>query len=373
MVYNGFRVRVLPSFFLPFLIVLTGCGTTLRPVPAEWLTVPEAAAISADQLRRTVADAAPLIGPADGPAVPGIRIVREEAGARIYRDETPLTAGYLDIESFDVSADRGEVVFSAKREANYDVGLVHVEGSAVVWIPEDPADEVMPKWASRGHKAAFVLRNRGGDLMRTVHIPTAVHLLVNFPHGRIINFEWDRAAERFAVLWESPAASQRVEVMRYGGEERRMVTAPAVALPVTMSPFGSGLMLSPDPMTYGDRLPLVIWIAPGERNAWDDARAALLRSVRSAALVVEAPPDAALLEEIRETRWIDPSKIYLIDPNGAAPAIEGITSIVADATLPPATQKRSGRVIAVHPAVVKSFAARFIADQLKETSPSGHR
>ena len=372
MVYNGFRVRLSTRVSLPFLLVLTGCASTVLRVPTEWQTVPEAAVISAEQLGRTVADATPLATAPDAPAVPqGIRIVREEAGARIYRDTTALTPGYLDIESFDVSADRGEVAFSAKRESNYDVALVHVEGSPVVWIPEDPADEVMPKWASRGHKAAFILRNRGGDLMRTVHIPTAVQLLVNFPHGRVINFEWDRPAERFAVLWESPAASHRVEVMKYGGEDRRTAIPPAVTLPVAVNPFGSGLMLSPEAMTYGDRLPLVIWIAPGERNAWDDARAALLQSVRSAALIVESAPDAALLQQIRETRWIDASKIYLVDPNGAPSPIEGIISIVADASLQPATYERNGSVIGVHPAVVKSFAARFIADQLKESS--GHR
>lgn len=377
MIYNGFRVRASRRRYLPFLIVVTGCATALSTVPEAWRTVPEAATISPAQLRRAVAGTLPVAGAAAPPAPQppaDIRVVRDAEGARLFRGDVALTPVYEEIESFDVSLDRGEVIFSARRDANFDVGLVAIEGSAVNWIPEDPADELAPRWAPRGNKASFILRNPSGDFIRTVHIPTAVQLLVSFPNGRIRGLEWDRPAERFAVSWESPEASQRIEMMRYGGEERRIVVPPAVALPVAVAPFGSGLMLTPSSMRYEERLPLVIWISPGERNAWDDARGVLLQNNRVAALVVERAPDAALLETIRATPWVDASRMFLVDPaGGAPPPVEGITAIVADPALPGGTFRRRGSVIGVHPAVVKSFAARFISEKLKGTSPSAHR
>jgi hypothetical protein len=328
--------------------------------------VPETASISRRQLEHSAGITGPVApAPAAFPVPDDLRVVRDAGGARLFRGDKPLTPAYAEIESFDVSGERGEVVFSARRDSNFDIGLVSTDGSQVNWIPEDPADEISPKWASRGHKAAFIVRHSRGDLIRTVHIPTAVQLLVSFPSARIGDFVWDRAAEKLAVAWETAESAPRVEVMRYGGEERRTAIAPAVVLPVSSAPFGGGLMLSPTPIGYDERIPLVMWLAPGERNLWDDARAALMQSSRVAVLIVESAPDAALMEAIRGTRWIDTSRLYLVSPAVAAPALDGVTIIAADAALPAAKYSREGSLIRVHPAVIKSFAARLIADQLK--------
>ncbi|HEV2720455.1 MAG TPA: hypothetical protein VG323_10595, partial [Thermoanaerobaculia bacterium] len=46
------------------------------------------------------------------------------AHGQLFRGRTALTPRFAAIDSFDVSLDRREVVFSAKRTTNFDVGLV---------------------------------------------------------------------------------------------------------------------------------------------------------------------------------------------------------------------------------------------------------
>ncbi|HUP48526.1 MAG TPA: hypothetical protein VNA04_07030 [Thermoanaerobaculia bacterium] len=360
----------------PILTVFVSCASSLQPVPETWLSVPAAPAISREQLRRAVAETTPArrgeAAPA-GAAEERVAIVTDESGARLFRGKTPLTPPYGAIESFDVSLERREVIFSARRVESFDIGLVSLDGSGVNWVPEDPADELAPRWAPRGNKASFILRTAAGDLIRTVHIPTAVQLVVEFPFGLVRDFVWDGPAERFAVSWESAEAAPRIEVMRYGGEERRLAVPPAVRLDVDVAPFAGGLLLRPGSVSYGEKLPLVIWVSPGSRNAWNDARAALLQSSRVAALVVDRPPDAAVLAAIEEAGWVDRRRLYLVDPAGTSPPPAGVRTIRADPSVPPRHFRRDANVMLVDPSVVQSFAARFIADQLKGTSPSGHR
>lgn len=365
-------MRFSPALWVPFLAVFGGCATAVETAPEAWLSIPAAPAITPEQLRRAVADTSPLVRRQMPIETARVRIVRDGSGARLFRSDAPLTPAFEEIESFDVSMERREVVFSAKRPGGFDIGLVSLDGSEVNWVPGDPADEVAPQWAPRGHKVSYVIRHRGGDLVRTVHIPTAAQLVVDFPFGAVSDLAWDAPAERFAVAWETVDASPRLEVMRYGGEERRMVVPPAVQLDVAVAPFAGGLLVRPSSVAYNERLPLVIWVAPGRLNAWDDARGALLQDVRSAALVVDAPPDAAVMAAVRESGSIDPQAIYVVHAEGAAP-VDGATNIVGDPSLGRARYRRTGNVISADPAVVKSFAARFIAEQLKGTSPSGNR
>ena len=372
MVYNDRRMRFRAIVLIPFLAVFWGCLASVEPAPEGWLDVPRAPVVTQEQLRRAVADTSPAVRRDTAGETTDVRIVRDADGARLFRGETALTPPFGEIESFDVSLERKEVIFSARREGGFDIGLVALEGSDISWVPGDPADEVAPQWAPRGHKASYVIRHRGGDLVRTVHIPTAFQLVVDFPFGVVRGLAWDAPAERFAVAWETVDASQRIETMRYGGEARRMVAPPAVKLDVNVTPFAGGLLLRPSSVGYSERLPLVIWVAPEHLNAWDDARATLLQEVRSAALVVTAPPDAALLAAVRENRSLDPQAIYVVSAGGLAP-LEGATSIEGDPAVGGGRYRRNGSVISVDPAVVKSFAARFIAEQLKGTSPSGHR
>jgi hypothetical protein len=288
-----------------------------------------------------------------------VGVITDGEGARLYRGSVPLTPSYRQIESFDVSLDRREIVFSAKRESNFDVGLVSLDGSQVNWIPEDPADEVSPQWAPRGNKASFIVRNKGGDLIRTVHIPTAFQLVVDFPFGIVRRLAWDDAGERFAVSWETADAPQRIETMKYDGQSRRITVAQGGDLPVSVSPFAGGLMLRPESMSYNERLPLVVWVTNGERNAWSDARGAMLARARMATLVLEAPPDAAVLAAIAETAWVDRDRIFAV---GAQ--VPDAVSIVGDASIPAGFYRVTPEVISVHPSGVESLAAGWIPNQL---------
>ena len=371
MVYNELRMRFSRLWLAPFLAVAAGCGSTLQPVPDGWRSVPATAAVSAAETRRALTTGAPVAVPEQAKASTAVRIVVEADGARLFRDATPLTPTYKAIESFDVSAEREEVVFSAKRESNFDIGLVAVEGSQVNWIPEDPADEVAPIWAPRGNKASFVVRNRGGDLIRTVHIPTAFQLVVDFPFGVVNEVVWDGPAERFAVVWETADASPRIEVMKYSGEGRRVAVPPAVRLAVTTTPMAGGLIMRPSSVTYNERLPLIIWMAEGERNRWDDARGALLSASRAAALVLDRRPDEDLAALLREAGWVDPARVYVVNAKGVAPPLPGAVVISGDRSVPSGYYRREGRAISTHPSDVKSFAARFIAGELKGTPPRG--
>src|SRR5439155_20935863 len=96
-----------------------------------------------------------------------------------------LTPKFAAIQSFDVSLERREIVFSAKRADNFDIGLLSLDGSEIHWVPEDPADETDVQWAPRGKKDSYGVVTKAGDVVRTVHIPTAVQLSVPFPYAAV--------------------------------------------------------------------------------------------------------------------------------------------------------------------------------------------
>lgn len=272
----------------------------------------------------------------------------------IVNGEKVLAGPFVAIDSFDVSESRGEVVFSAKRKDNFDIGLVAVEGSRIVWVPpEDPADEVAVQWAPRGNKISYVVRVTGGDLVKTVHIPTATPLVVAFPWARITSLTWDLAAERYTVVYSTPESSERRETVRYGGEERAITTPPAARLDVTVEPHGAdAIVLRPNDLRYEEKLPVVVWIDE-DLYAWNDARAALMKQARVAMVVAK---DGGV--ELKEP-WMDPSRVFIV--GGMR---EGAKSIVADPSIPAGRYRESDRVVAVDPALVQSFAACLIADRL---------
>ncbi len=226
---------------------------------------------------------------------------------QLFRGRTALTPRFAAIDSFDVSLDRREVVFSAKRTTSFDVGLVSLDGSDIHWIPEDPNDEVAVQWAPRGNKVSYVVRTPVGDIVRTVHIPTSVQVAVDFPYASVRSLRWAPDGERFFVVVTSPDASERTESMRYGGEERRVETAPKVRLDVVVEPLAGGIVLRPSALHYNEKLPLVVWIAPRLFD-WSDARGALLQRDRVACVIVTKPPDEAFWTVVRAVPWIDASK-----------------------------------------------------------------
>jgi hypothetical protein len=182
---------------------------------------------------------------------------------------------------------------------------------------------------------------------------------------------WDEPAERFAVVWESADASPRIEVMQYSGEARRIAVPPATRLDVTTTPFAGGLMMRPASVTYNEKFPLIVWMAEGERNRWDAARGALLSGSRAAALVLDRRPEGDLARLVREAGWVDEGRMYVVNASGVAPSLPGAVVITGDPAVPGGYYRRSGSLISTHPSDVKSFAARFIAGELKGTPPRG--
>ena len=369
MTYNAFCMRGRWPLPVTVFLLLAGCSTALEMVPPDPASVAPAAVtrVELENLFRTgprVQTEAAGLQP-----VTDISLVRDGRGDRLVRAGKDLTPVYPEIGSFDVSGERKEVAFSARRKDNFDIGLVSIDGSPVNWVPEDPADEVNPRWAPVGNKVAYFVRNRGGDFIRTVHIPTAFQLVTEVPFGRARDLVWDPAGDLYALASESAASAIRVEVMKYDGTQRRLAVAPKVQLDMDTTPFAGGLLLRPKTSTYGEKLPLVVWVS-SPLNGWDPHRGGLLGSLRMAGVVTEeATP--GLWGEIAGAAWVDPAKIYLVTESaaqtGGTPG--HVTIIAGNASLPAGRYRRLGKLISVDPAVVKSFAAGFIAEQLKGTPP----
>ena len=335
------------------LLFATGCATSLSPVPGGWQSVPQAARVTDLCARVTCATKASS----------AVRI----DGGRLMVGDQALTPAFPAIQSFDVSLDRREVVFSAKRGDHFDVGLVSLDGSEVHWVPSEPVDETDVQWAPRGNKVSYTVHTRMGDVVRTVHIPTGTQLTVPFGEERVNALAWDPPAERFAVVVESAVASPRVESMKYSGEQRREVVPPAVRLDVATEPLTDGFILRPSAMRYNERLPVAVWVDT-HLFAWNDARAALMRTARLVVAVVPGTPDAAFWNDLRKIGWIDSTRVYVVDPQDAGrrtgdagPAI----IIAADHSVPKDHYRRDGNLIRAAVDDIQSFAAAFIADELK--------
>jgi len=290
-------------------------------------------------------------------------------GGRIFNGEKPLTPQFLAIDSFDYSAERKEVVFSAKRSTNFDVGLVSIDGSDIHWIPEDPADEVAVQWAPRGHKVSFIVHNSSADIVRTVHVPTSAQLVVAFPYARVRDLRWDMAAERYAVVVSSPDASERIESVKYDGDAKRVDTPPSVRLDVNLEPLADGVVLRPNTMRYGEKLPLVVRI-DAHPLEWNDLNAAIVRAGRVALAIAGKAPDAAFWRAVRDVQWIDAAKPIVIGASGNEP---NVTYIAPSESIAPDRYARRGGTLLVAPGRVQSFAAGFVSQQLKGIPPPNGR
>ena len=345
---------------IPLLLLLSACATSDR-IPETWTSLPEATRI------RTV-----TLGWSRGPVDMPVRAEQN----RIMRGEKALTEAFAAIDSFDYSVSRDEVVFSAKREASFDIGLAAGDGSAVNWIPADPADELRVQWAPRGNKISYIVRAPFGDVVRTLHVPTSFQFAVDFGAARIHALAWDEPAERYTVAYSTLDASDRVEVLRYDGTERRITQQPAARLAAEVLPFAArAQLLRPFDLAYGEKLPAVVWVA--DSFAWSDARAALLQHARVATIVTLGTPDAEVWTKLKETPWIDSARLYVVGAaaedrvagdGGRVAGGSSAVSIVGDPAVGVGRYRRNGNVVAVAPAAIQSFAAGFIADQLKRTS-----
>lgn len=305
----------------------------------------------------------------DGP----FRIVTTEAGSTLMNGEKVLAEKLGTIDSLDLSESRGEVAFSAERDNGFDIGLVSTDGGEIHWMPNDPSDEVAVQWAPRGNKISYVIRASGGDVVRTLHIPTSYQFAVPFLGATIHALAWDPQAERYAVAYSTPDSSDRAEVLKYSGEERRTAIAPERQLDVDVAPVAPGaIVLHPRDIRYSERLPLVVWVA--DDFSWSDARAALLTNARVAVVVTKNWPNEELWRAAVGIAWVDPSRAFIVD--GRAPAADrrppdrSTVLIVGDPAIAMGHYSRRGNIVAVPPAVVQSFAAGYIAAQVKRTTPT---
>lgn len=341
------------------LLLAGGCVSASRPIPAEWMSVPAAARIGSVTLGEDgkVATSPERTPPKliDGP----IRII-----GSALRNADKTLAENLAIESLDLSESRGEVAFSAKRES-FDIALIATEGGEIHWMPHDPADELAVQWAPRGHKISYIIRATGGDVVRTLHIPTAFQFAIPFEHATIHSLAWDPQAERYAVAYSTPTGSDRVEVLEYDGDHRRIAIAPERTIDVDVAPFAPGaIVLRPRDIRYDEKLPLVVWLA--DDFSWSDARASLLSNARAAVVITTRTPSAELWRAAEATTWIDASRAFVV---GGAPGGRGWTVITGDPKRTSGYERR-GKLVAVPAAVVQSFAAGYIAAELKRNPPT---
>ena len=345
--------------FLPLAAVVFATCASLptRPVPEGWKTV-EAAP------KRTL--------PASHPPR-NVRIVKTAAGEKLVNGERELTPPFPAIDSFDVSDARKEVVFSAKRKDNFDVGLVSVEGSDIHWIPEDPADETNVAWAPRGNKVSYIVHTKSGDVVRTVHIPTAVQVTVDFPWSSIHALSWEASAEKYDVAYSTPDASDRIEVARYDGSARTVTVPPAQHLDVAIDRIGEAIVVRPTAMHYNEKLPLVVWITP-DVFAWNDARAQLERNARVAVAIARQQPSDSFWKTAAEVPWLDTRRAWVVDPQPATRSPQpGVVLITADPALSARRYRNDGTVVHVGGGTLESFAAGFIEEQLKgQLPPNGN-
>ena len=86
-------------------------------------------------------------------------------------------------------------------------------------------------------------------------------------------------------------------------------------------------------------------------------------------IVISRLPDGAFWDAVRAIAWVDDSRIYLV----GAPSMATVRGITGDASVAPGSYVRQGNTVLVAPADVQSFAARYIADQLKGTTPPNGR
>ncbi|MEK6374036.1 MAG: hypothetical protein AABO58_15220 [Acidobacteriota bacterium] len=338
------------------LLLTTACATALKPVPDVWRTVPEAPRIVDLCARVTCAERSKSD-------------VRVEGGKLVAGDKA-LTPAFAAIQSFDVSLDRREVAFSAKRTDNFDVGLVSLDGSEISWLPGERVDETDVQWAPRGNKVSYIVHTNRGDIVRTLHVPTSAQLSVDFANARVGALAWDPPAERYAVVVESAEASQSVESTEYSGERRRTVVPAAAHLDVISEPIAGALVLRPVALQYNETVPLVVWI-DDDPLRWSDARAALMRDAKVAVAIVKDTPGEAFWNEVRKIKWIDMTRAVIVGAPSRAPAAHGAgraaarpyTSIIEDPTVPAGFYRDDGHVIRVRG--IQSFAAGYIAHELK--------
>ncbi len=242
----------------------------------------------------------------------GERLVRFSRESSVGQ---PLTEFFERIESFAISPDGKEIVLSARRSGNDDVGILSAEGGDVRWIAPDPASETMVTWAPRGSKVSYVVTTSGGSLIRTVHVPTGYPLVVDFPLGSVSDFAWEPKAEKFAVVTSSLSKSDHVQLLRYGGESRETLVEPDQRTGAEADPLGTtGWVIAPRSVRYGEKYPLVVATEVSDPFRWRDLL--LVAENQRVGLVLVKTDLEGLNQDFwrlaTALAWVDPGLVYVI-------------------------------------------------------------
>jgi len=250
-------------------------------------------------------------------------LVRRDSGTlvRFNADGVQLLIAVDEVkavESFDVSPDEKELVFSGRRTDSFDVGLVSTQGSKVSWIVPDQLDEVGVSWAPRGSKVTYQVRAPYGTILRSVHVPTSWQLAVDLPFSRVQALSWEPRAEKFAVLHSGPTHSPAIEWISFGGEVRSMVAPSRWSAEGESEPFSDGVLIRPATLRYNQKVPLII-VVVDDALTWRPALAEARKGEVAVAVVSEKGLTQAL-SDARVTGWIDSAQLYVIGrPLEAAP------------------------------------------------------
>ncbi len=277
----------------------------------------------ADNLRtrdlRVLADPEAVVGVQRTPE--GERLVRVEAGRLI-----PLSEFYPAIDSFGLSPENRELVYSARRGGSFDVAITSMTGSLEThWVPPDPADETAVSWAPRGNKITYRLNTPIGALIRTVHVSTSFAVVAQFPGSEVSRPVWEPRGERFAVILSSIGSSSHVDWIRYDGENRGTLVPADTTLPVNPEPLGTrqpgALVLPPAVVRYGSRYPLILWVDAGDPFRWNDARAQVLENRETGMILVPGPVEdlgAPFWKAVEDLPWADSERTVLVIPRVAS-------------------------------------------------------
>lgn len=288
-------------------------------------------------------DAVAVVQGADGQS-----LVRLAAG----KAPRQLAGPFAAIDSFDLDPDGLEAVLAAVVEGGHsDVGLVSTEGSPVRWIAPQPGDDHSVSWAPRGNKITYVIDSIGGDVLRTVHIPTGFQLAVPFPGATTGALAWHPAAERFAVTVDSVEAAPRIDWVRYGGEGEETLVAPEARIEGDLDVLGGvpgGVVVPPTGLRYNERRPAVVWLLP-DGPAWNGG-VATVQNLGGGSVVVPSRlvsgRESALAASVRSLVWVDPARIALVsegDATSVAAAFGGAVTVFPG-SLPGAAEGRGTRI-----------------------------
>lgn len=299
----------------------------------------------------------------------GEALVRLEAGLQKL-----LTPEFVEIDSFDLAPSGKEIVISANAGEGLNVGLLSIDGGDIRWIFPDSLPERLVTWAPRGSKISYVVEAPGGSIIRTVHIPTSYQLSIDFPLSSITSIAWEPAAEKFAVSLSSADRSPRVDLMRYGGEERETIFGGAAVNPTNVDRVGAAVMWMPRVIRYGQRQPLVVWATKGSSFAWNDSRVRLARESEAGIAVVPPPAvDAKLWSELLSLPWVDKDRVFMIynhmpDQQPVVPTDTAVTVIRPDENRRDARRGKQNTVLvpAGRPEIPESFAVDYILGQLQK-------